>query len=330
MKRPKLGDGGEFDRIRSILAAGEGPGGQVIIGPGDDAAVVEIPAGERAVLSCDLSVEDVHFRREWLTWEEIGWRAVASALSDLAAMGARPQGALLAVALAPELDRGVPESLAEGAGDCLRRFDCPLLGGDLSRSPGPSVIDVTVLGSTAEPISRSGAMPGDALWVTGWLGGAAIAAASWEKQLEPDARARRSFARPVPRLREMEWLRGRAVPHAAIDLSDGLAGDANHVAAASDVRLVLRPDLVPLHPVLEEFSDRDLAVRLAVTGGEDYELLLVAAPGELDRLRSEFQSEFGIPLTRIGRVARGSGVAWADESGEAVRIASAGFDHFGS
>lgn len=328
MRRPGLGSGGEFDRIRSIVAAASAGEGQVLIGPGDDGAVVAIPAGERAVLSCDLSVEDVHFRRAWLTWEEIGWRAVASALSDLAAMGARPQGALLAVALAPELETAVSESLAAGAGQCLRRYGCPLLGGDLSRSPGPAFIDVSVLGSTAEPIARADAEPGDEIWVTGRLGGAAVAAASWVKRLEPDHRARRSFAHPSPRIPEMQWLRERSDIHAAIDLSDGLAGDAGHVAAASDVRLVLSADRVPLHPVLDEFTDRELAVRIAVTGGEDYELLLAVAPGSIGSLASEFEDAFDLPLTRVGRVEEGHDVDWIDESGGTLRLPAGGFDHF--
>jgi thiamine-monophosphate kinase len=328
-KRPRLGDGAEFDRIRAMVgAANARADGRVILGPGDDAAIVQVPAGEHAVLSCDLSVEDVHFRRAWLTWEEIGWRATASALSDLAAMGARPLGALLAVALAPELETAVAESLSAGAGDCLRRFDSVLLGGDLSRSPGPAFIDVTVLGSVEVPLSRSGAQSGDEVWVTGWLGGAAVASASWATGLEPDVRARRSFARPVPRLEEMAWLRTRATIHAAIDLSDGLAGDAGHIAAASDARLVLERDEIPLHAVLDEFTDRAVATRIAATGGEDYELLLAVEGGRLELLRREFETAFDLPLTRIGRVEPGAGVAWVDDSGTSIVMPAGGFDHF--
>ena len=328
-RRPRLGQGVEFDRIGSMVrAANTQVDERVILGPGDDAAVVRIPAGEHAVLSCDLSVEDVHVRRAWLTWEEIGWRATASALSDLAAMGARPLGALLAVALAPELDTAVAESLSAGAGNCLRQFDSVLLGGDLSRSPGPAVVDVSVLGSTELPLSRAGAQPGDEVWITGWLGGAAATSASWAAGLEPDVRARRAFARPEPRLPEIAWLKGRATIHSAVDLSDGLAGDARHVAAASDVRLVLEWDRIPLHPVLEEFTDRAMATRLAATGGEDYELLLTAGPGRLESLRREFETTFDIPLTRIGRVEPGHGVAWVDDSGSEVLMPAGGFDHF--
>ena len=311
-----------------VAAANTRVDDRVVLGPGDDAAVVRIPAGEHVVLSCDLSVEDVHFRRAWLTWEEIGWRATASALSDLAAMGARPLGALLAVALAPELDTAVAESLASGAGECLRQFDSVLLGGDLSRSPGPAVVDVSVVGSIEVPLSRAGAQPGDEIWVTGWLGGAAAASASWSSGLEPDVRARRAFARPVPRLAEISWLRERSAVHSAVDLSDGLAGDATHIAAASEVRVVLERDAIPLHPVLDEFADRSVATRIAATGGEDYELLLTVEPGRLEPLRTGFETTFDIPLTKIGRVESGLGMVWIDDTGTEAVMPPGGFDHF--
>ncbi|MFO7587294.1 MAG: thiamine-phosphate kinase [Gemmatimonadota bacterium] len=328
-RRTGLGAGAEFRRIESLLASAGAPvGDAVIVGPGDDAAVIATPAGERLVLSCDLSIEGVHFRREWLSWEAIGWRAAASALSDLAAMGARPLGALLALAIAPELDAAVSDALARGVGDCLRRFGAPLLGGDLARSPGPAFLDVVVAGAAARPIRRGGAGAGDELWVTGRLGGAAAAAAALGAGLEPDPRALRSFERPSPRLPEIAWLAPRAEITAAIDLSDGLAGDAGHVAAASGARVVLDVDAIPLHPVLEEWPDREAAVRLAVSGGEDYELLLAAAPGAIEAVAAAFASRLGIPLTRLGRVEDGEGVAWVDGKGAPVRSPFRGFDHF--
>jgi thiamine-monophosphate kinase len=328
---PRLGPGAEFDRIRSMTFAADAPcDDRVRIGPGDDAAVLQPPAGSSLLVSCDMSVEDVHFRRAWLTWEEIGWRSVASALSDLAAMGGEPLGALLAVALAPELGSEVADALAGGAGNCLRRFDCPLVGGDLSRSPGPAVIDVTVLGSTTSPISRAGARPGDELWVTGELGAAALAAASWERGLEPEPSVRLRFVHPQPRLPEIDWLRARIEIQAAIDLSDGLAGDARHMAVASNARLLIEAGEVPLHATLQGFSDRDFALRVALTGGEDYELLLALAPGAGVEIRREFESRFDIPLTRVGRVESGSGVDLVDPDGGDLKLPFGGFDHFAS
>ncbi len=323
-----LAPGPEFDRIRALVRAASAiapaaPGG----GPGDDAAVVDVPPGERLVVSTDLSIEGVHFERAWLRWETIGYRAVTAALSDLAAMAARPLGVLLSIALPPELDTAVLESIAAGAGRSLAAAGAPLLGGDLSRSPGPVVLDAAVLGSAGRPVGRRGAVPGDEVWVTGELGGAALAVRDWQQSLEPDPRARRAFERPRARLEESRWLAEEVRPSALIDLSDGLAGDAAQLAAASGVRVDIDLDAVPLAAPLEEYSDRGAALRLALTGGEDYELLVTGAPGRLGTARRAFEDRHGVRLTRIGRVEEGRGVGWR-RGGDAIALALAAFDHF--
>lgn len=315
--------------IRRIVAASgrasDPP--ELRVGPGDDAAVLELEPGEKVVLTCDMALEDVHFRRAWLRWETVGWRATAASMSDLAAMAARPLGVLVSAAVPPELDRGVLEELAAGVTACLEAHGGALLGGDLSRSPGPVVIDVTAAGAAERPVGRHGARPGDELWVTGTLGGAGAAARDWSRGLEPDPRARRAFERPVPRTDEARWLAGRAELHALIDLSDGLAGDARHLSAASGVRLEVRLADVPLSEVLAEYADRETAIRRALGGGEDFELLLAVAPGSLDGVGETFEDRFGVRLTRIGRATEGEGVAWLDEEGEAVGGLGGGFDH---
>lgn len=322
---------GEFERIDDMLrvAAGLPAPPEILLGPGDDAAVLQPAAGERIAVSVDLSIEGIHFRREWLTWEAIGYRATAGALSDLAAMAARPLGALISVALPLELESAVYEQLAAGVTDALRQAEAVLLGGDTSRSPDAAVIDVTVIGSVGEPLTRSGARPGDQVWVTGRLGGAARAVFDRTSGLEPPPAARRRFERPVPRWREARWLAERGVPHAMIDLSDGVVGDAGHVARESGRRLRLRIDELPLDETLEGWADESLARRLAAGGGEDYELLFTAAAGRVERVRDAFAKTFDLSLTRIGEVLEGSGVEWIDRAGEPVDPpAPAGFDHF--
>lgn len=325
-----LAPGAEFDRIRGLVrtVAGASPAAAPGRGPGDDAALVDVPAGETLVVSTDLSIEGVHFERAWLRWETVGFRAVTGALSDLAAMAARPLGVLLSIALPPELDLDVLDALGAGAGRALAAAHCPLIGGDLSRSPGPVVLDAVVLGSARRPIPRTAARPGDELWVTGELGGAALAVRQWQQALEPDPRARRAFEHPRARLTEARWLAEEGDLRALIDLSDGLAGDAAQMAAASGARLELEPARVPLAPPLAEFSDRAAALRVAVGGGEDYELLLAAAAGSLEPLRPAFESRFGTRLTRVGRVTAGSGVGWSGPDGEPVDLSVSGFDHF--
>lgn len=325
-----LAPGPEFDRIRGLVStvAGLAPVAAPGRGPGDDAALVDVPAGETLVVSTDLSIEGIHFERAWLRWETVGFRAVTGALSDLAAMAARPLGILLSVALPPELDRDVLDALGAGAGRALAEAECPLLGGDLSRSPGPVMLDVVVLGSAARPVPRSGARPGDEVWVTGELGGAALAVRQWQQALEPDPRARRAFERPHARLAEARWLADEGEVRALIDLSDGLAGDAAQIGAASSVRVQIDLARVPLAPPLAEYSDRNAALRLALAGGEDYELLLAAPAGSLEPLRAAFESRFGLRLSRVGTVAAGAGVRWAGPGGEPVDLAVSGFDHF--
>lgn len=329
MDTTRMADRPEFRRIEAFLEAVGRSGGEAVeLGPGDDAAILALPPSDRLVLSSDLSVENVHFRREWMTWEEIGYRAAAAALSDLAAMAAVPVGVLAGVALPPELDVRVFEAIGAGIGDCLGRFDAPLVGGDLSRSPGPVMLDLVVAGRAAHPIRRSGAQPGDELWITGRIGGAGLAAAVWDSGGEPEAEAMRAFRTPVPRIREARWLADRVVPTAMIDVSDGMAGDALHLAAASDVRLIVDVDALPLHPSVDKLESRPYAVSLALTGGEDYELLFVAGPGAVEPERSGFISDLDVELTRIGRVEKGEGVRWVDASGAPAEAPAGGFDHF--
>jgi thiamine-monophosphate kinase len=300
----------------------------VALGPGDDAAILDVKDSEVVLVSTDLSVEHVHFHREWLTWDSIGFRAVAAALSDLAAMAARPIGVLVSLAIPPEVDDRTLDEIAGGVGECLSEHGASLLGGDLSRSPGPVVFDVTVIGAAVDPVRRSGALPGDELWVSGRLGGAAAAAAAWAGGLEPDPAARRAFERPTPRLIEARVLSENAEVHAMIDLSDGLAADAAQIAAASGVAVLLESERVPLHQVLEDWARPEAALAVAVGGGEDYELLAAIAPGTARSAARNLASESGVGFTRVGSVTEGSGVAWIGAKGEGMEPPASGFDHF--
>jgi thiamine-monophosphate kinase len=323
--------GAEFDRIRAFAGAVGATGSdlQPVVPPGDDAVAFRLPEGASVVLGTDVAVEDVHFRRAWLRWEAVGYRSTAAALSDLAAMGADALGVLVTLALPPELETSVYESIGTGVGECLRGAEAALLGGDLAQSPGPVMIDVVAIGSAERPVSRGGARPGDELWLTGSLGAAATAVADWQAALEPDPRSRRAFERPAARLQEARWLVAELGVTAMIDISDGLAGDAAHVAAASGVALDVDTTAIPLAEPLAHYANRELALKRALGGGEDYELLfsLPATRGE-DRAR-EFENRFGVPITRIGRVREGEGVRWLGEDGTPKQIDAEGFDHFG-
>lgn len=280
-----LGPGGEFDAIEAALTRW----GPLAEGVGDDCAVLDVPGGERLVMSIDTALEDVHFRRNWLTPEEIGYRATMAAMSDLAAMAAAPLGVAVALTL-PDAWRGDFLRLCDGIGDAVRSAGTRIVGGDLTRGAALSLA-VTVLGHAAAPMSRRGARAGDALWVTGRLGGPGLALRALERGLTPQEEHRARFARPVARFAEARWLADHGAS-AGIDVSDGVVADASHLAAAGRVRIVLDLDRLPVMA--------GAAVDDAARSGEEYELL-VTAPAALDA--AEFAQRFGIPLTRIGAVA---------------------------
>jgi len=315
-----MGEGREFDFIRRLIGDPGVFGPAVLLGPGDDAAVLD-PG--RLVVSTDLSVEDVHFRRSWISLEEVGFRAVMAAASDLAAMAATPVGVLLSLAVERSEAEHVLAELGKGIRDALEHLGTGLLGGDLAASPGPLVVDVVVLGQEAEPVTRRGAVAGDEIWVTGVLGGSAGAVRAWSAGREPDRELRRAFARPAARIREARWLAENGELHAMIDVSDGLAGDAGHLAAASAVRVEIDAARVPVHPGLD-VADRGLAL----FGGEDYELCLASPPGGMSALAEAFRERFETPLTRVGRVLEGEGVHIRGLKSSAAQGRSGGFDHF--
>ena len=296
-----LGSGGEFDRIRAITTALGTAMGPV----GDDTAVV--PAGEGTlVVSLDASVENVHFRRAWLTPEEMGWRATAAALSDLAAAAATPIGVFAAVVVPRKTGEDGLVDVMRGVGAAATSVGSQVLGGDLTSGTEWAIV-VTVLGRAEKPMSRVGAQPGDGLWVTGCLGGARAALQAWTIPMDPEPPARHAFAHPMPRIAAGKWL-ARHGATAMMDLSDGLGGDAEHLAMASGVGLAIGLDGLPLHPAVRSAAqligeDPEL---FAATAGEDYELL-VTLPSTFDEAEACMQ-ETGIPLRRIGTAIEGSGV----------------------
>jgi thiamine-monophosphate kinase len=315
-----LGAGPEFDRIRNILHTI----GSSASGIGDDCALINL-GDETLAVSVDVSVQDVHFRREWLSLSEIGWRAAAGALSDLAAVGAEVIGVLTAITAPSAITTDGISELMTGVADAARLVGGKVLGGDLSSGSTLSVV-VTVLGRTRTPVRRSGAEAGDGVFVTGKLGGsrAALRLLQCGDTLPPSLRER--FVHPVPRIAAGQWLAAHGA-HAMIDLSDGLAGDIRHVAAASCVAITCNLNLLPLDDGVEIVAHEsgERALLLAAQGGEDYELLVIMPRTFPAEDATVFQSVTGLPLTRIGEVSTGEGVHLVLD-GQAVNLT--GFDHF--
>jgi thiamine-monophosphate kinase len=312
----KLASGPEFDFIRAVLQETRRSHPLVRVGPGDDCAIV----GELA-LSTDASVEGVHFRRDWLDADEIGWRAVAAALSDLAAVAAEPIGVLVSIVMLPGDRADFARSVMRGAVAAAEANDAVLLGGDTTAGD-MLMLDVTAVGRATHPVLRSSAKPGDEIWVTGRLGGSAAAVAAWQARRDPSAAARARYARPSPRLREARWLHERAELHAMIDLSDGLFGDVAHIAAASTCRIVLDKASIPLDEGAHANYEQ------AVTGGEDYELCFMAAAGSIEAVNAEFEREFSLLLSHVGRVETGSGIWQRDADGIVLQVEARSYQHF--
>jgi thiamine-monophosphate kinase len=315
-----LGPGGEFDRIRAIIARLGPDAGEL----GDDCALVPL-GGTILALSIDASVEDVHFRTDWLTFREIGWRAAAAALSDLAADGVQPLGVLVSLGVPDHGKRSADgvDGAAEimtGVGAAAHSVGAKVLGGDLVRAD-KYLVDVCVLGTVERPVRRAGARPGDGLWVTGTLGGAGLALHELTAGGRPDPDVMLRFAHPVPRIAAGRWLAAHGAT-AMIDLSDGLAGDAAHLAAASGVGIEIALERVPSWLGVEPL--------LAAASGEEYELLVALPPAFGEPQAKSFRQTHDLPLTRIGACLAGGagprGVRFTDRGAPAA--VPGGYDHF--
>jgi thiamine-monophosphate kinase len=320
---------GEFELLALLRERLPAPGPQVRLGSGDDAAI-SVPAGATAT-SVDALVEGVHFRRETASLRQIGRKALSTALSDLAAMGAGPGEAYVALGAPAEL--GEPELLevAEGLAAVARETGTTIAGGDLTAAP-VLTLAVTVVGHAARAedfVTRAGARPGNTLVVTGELGGAAAGLLLLEDPaLQGDDALRARQLDPTPRLAAGQAL-AAAGATAMIDVSDGLAGDAGHIATASRALLLIDADALPVAPGLSAVAaaiGRD-PLELAASGGEDYELFAALPPDAVDSAR-EALAQLGTPLTAIGKVeavdAAGPRAEIRRRGGEAVR--SRGFD----
>jgi len=322
---------GEFEllaKVRERLAA---PGPRIVLGSGDDAAVT-VPGGVTAT-SVDALVEGVHFDRASATLAQIGHKALATALSDLAAMGAEPGEAYVALGVPPALGESECLELVDGILALAAATGTTLAGGDLTRAP-VLTLAVTVVGHAETPaqlVGRGGAVPGDALVVTGELGGAAAGLLLLEQPALAAAvspasaeRLRQRQLQPLPRLAAGRAL-AAAGARALIDLSDGLGGDAGHLATASAVGLRIDAAALPLADGLAELAVAagQEPLQLAVSGGEDYELLAALPAQGLDLVR--LGEAAGIGMTRIGEVVAGEGVEIRLPGGRTLE--PAGFDH---
>jgi thiamine-monophosphate kinase len=308
---------GEFELIdlftRALPLHGEG----VLVGVGDDAAVLAPPRGERLVATADAVFDGVHFDGRFAP-RDVGWKALAVNLSDLAAMGARPLWALVALALPRETDPARVLGIARGLGACGRRFGVTVVGGNVTRASQLS-LTITVVGCTPAPLRRDGAREGDAILVSGTVGDAALGL----ERGAPDALTRRQ-RRPTPRLALGRALRG--IASAAIDVSDGLAQDLGHLCAASGVGATLRLEALPRSAAARRATAGAAdPFAPALSGGEDYELCVTVPAAKVGRALAA-AARTRTRLTVVGAIRAGAGVQAIDRRG-APRAVAAGHDH---
>ena len=271
------------DRLVAEITRGLPLGENVRVGAGDDCAVIGAPRAARWILlKADAVVEGVHFLREDDP-RRVGWKALCRAISDIAAMGGLPENALITIVISRDEDVARVKALYAGLRRAARKFGVSIVGGETSRSPGPLFINVALTGTVERTrcILRSGAKPGDAIFVTGRLGGSRAG-----KHLD--------F---TPRLSEARWLVENFHPTAMMDLSDGLAADLPRLARASRCGFILDEAKIPI--------TRGCTARQALTDGEDFELLFTLSPRDAIRVKERWKQAFrSLPLTQIGRVSQ--------------------------
>ena len=327
------GETGLIERLRATYAGTAGSNLALTIG--DDAAVLDVPAGLQVVVTTDLLVEGIHFRRDWSDFYSIGWKAAAANLSDLAAMGADPTFTFVSLALPPEETVESVERLYDGLGDCLGRYGARLAGGDTNRTPHGLALNITQLGTilSGQALKRTGAKVGDIVLVTGTLGASAAGLALLEQhgavRAEKECRSLvQAHRRPQPRVVAGRALRETGLVHCCMDLSDGLAADLPKLCAASGVgaqvevsRLPVSDDLAATAPQLGR-----PAWEFALSGGEDYELLLSVASADVEAVTAAADAA-GTALTPIGEITR-TGLRFVGPDGAALPAATGGWDHF--
>jgi thiamine-monophosphate kinase len=315
---------GEFDIIRRFFTR---PPRHAVLGVGDDAALLRPAPGHDLVAATDMMVAGRHFE-PGADPASLGHKALAVNLSDMAAMGAAPRWATLALAL-PEADEAWLEAFATGFFALADRHGVDLVGGDTTR--GPLNLCVGILGEvpTGQALRREGARPGDDIWVSGHLGDAALGLAHRQGRLvlapHQAESCRRALDWPEPRV--TLGLRLRGLAHACIDISDGLLADLGHVLERSRVGAALYLAAIPRSGTLGLHLPEPVALESLLAGGDDYELLFTATPAQRPAVELAAR-EAGIPVTRIGGIRPGGGLEVLDADGSALPVARRGFDHF--
>jgi thiamine-monophosphate kinase len=332
MKLSEIGEFGFIERFKplftSLVKCSQ-------VGIGDDCAVISSNDAEDWLVTTDLLMEDIHFIRNAITPDQLGYKSLAVNLSDIAAMGGTPVGSFLSIAIPPAVDVEYLDSFMKGYHELSAKYNTPLLGGDTTRSIKHIAINVCVLGKSLKGMARrrNMAKPGDAVCVTGNLGDSAGGLHILLNNI-PDSDSGRFLLqrhlKPEPKLNEGSFLSGNPDVHAMIDISDGIASDLKHILTSSGVAAQINIDWLPLSEQLKNIGGQQgwNTIEMALGGGEDYELLFTVSQGILADIQKEFLVKFNTPVIHIGNIIEGTPkIHWLKDAIE-VEMPIEGFNHF--
>jgi thiamine-monophosphate kinase len=330
---------GESEIISRLRKLARTPG-EVLVGIGDDAAVISGPGGKDLIACCDLMVEGVHFRSEWAPPRLLGRKALAVNLSDVAAMGAIPKFAMISIAVPPGFGSDFIDELFKGLFELANASGVSIIGGDTSSSRDSLFIDVSVIGEceSGRAVTRRGARPGDRIYVSGSLGASALGLSLLEdgfrlddSKVASDALRRSAVLKhlaPEPRLKLGRALGEAGLATAMIDISDGLSTDLCHILDESGCGAIIHADAIPIAESVRSFASDAQgidALRLALDGGEEYELLFTARPGDHERI-AELSASSGVALTAVGEIVERGGLQLECE-GALESLKPLGYEH---
>ncbi|MDR4494346.1 MAG: thiamine-phosphate kinase [Nitrospirales bacterium] len=341
-RQTTLSNIGEFQLIRSVAKSETRPCSEIILGIGDDGAILQIPPKRHLVASTDLLIEHIHFNTRSATFFEIGYKAAVANFSDMAAMGAKPTALLVSVAFPAGRTFQDWQELYRGLSAPCKSHNVRIVGGDTSSSHSDSFLSITVLGTVEQgcALHRSGALKGHVLYVSGTLGDSS-AGLDFLSNRKRNARARASLTHsqrylvqrhfhPSPRITLGACLGSRHWASAAIDISDGLSNDLGHLCKQSRVGAIIFSENLPLSPSLKQYAVRKKTdpLRWALHGGEDYELLFTVPPQYTKKVEHIAQ-RVSVPITKIGLITSSrSGIRLQNSEGTVMPLPSGGYDHF--
>jgi thiamine-monophosphate kinase len=331
----RISDLGEFGLIRNIQRLSLRKSSSALIGIGDDAAALKVSSSKTLLVTTDMLLEAIHFDLSFTDFHSLGWKSAAANLSDIAAMGGVPRYCLTSIGIPDQISVEQIKDFYRGFHSLMKTHKTMLVGGDTCHSGKGMVISVTVLGEIEKTriLARSGARPGDRIFVTGTLGDSAAGLEILKNGVKGGSKSEGAEAkrliekhlRPVARVTEGRAIALSGCASAMIDISDGLSSDLSHICEQSGVGAEIRSDRIPISPALMKLSSGLTMPVLfyALSGGEDYELLFTVPPGKMKRLQS-----LNIPITEIGTIKRGGKVLLLDGRNRRSRLQPGGYDHF--